>query len=84
MQNLSLSDFSPIVEVENIHTIVALLRQDCGISFLYKAAVEEDLKRGIRRQIPLEDFSVQHDFTFIWNRGSIFSKDFQSIFQALQ
>lgn len=84
LQNLSLSDFSPIVEVENIHTIVALLRQDCGISFLYKAAVEEDLERGILRQIPLEDFSVQHDFTFIWNRGSIFSKDFQSIFQALQ
>ena len=84
VKNMSILDFDNIVEVENIHTIVSLLRQDCGISFLYKAAVEQDIAEGTLKEIPLSDFKVQHDFTFIWNKDSIFSADYEKVFEELK
>lgn len=73
----------------NIHTgrakfAVSLLCQDCGISFLYKSAVENEIAKGILKQIPLSDFMVMHDFTFLWNKDSVFSKEYESIFEEFQ
>ena len=72
------------MEVENIHTIVNLLRQDCGISFLYKTAVEEEIAKGTLMQIPLSDFMIKHDFTFLWNKDSVFSAEYEQIFKELK
>lgn len=83
LKNMSIYDFPHIIEVENIHTIVSLLCEDCGISFLYKAAVEKEIQQGTLKQIPLSDFMVMHDFTFIWNKDSIFSEEYEGIFQEL-
>lgn len=84
LKNMSILNFSNLVEVGNIHTIVSLLLQDCGISFLYKAAVQQEIDNGTLIQIPLDDFRLSHDFTFIWNRDSIFSKEYEAIFQELR
>ena len=84
LKNMSVQDFSHIVEVENIHTIVSLLQEDCGISFLYKSAVEEEILKGTLQQIPLADFQMTHDFSFIWNKGSVFSKEYEAVFQELK
>lgn len=84
LNNMSTSDFSNLIEVENIHTIVSLLCADCGISFLYKAAVEEEIEKGTLMEIPLDDFKITHDFTFIWNKDSIFSNEYEKIFEELQ
>ena len=83
-KNMSVKDFRNLIEIENIHTIVQLLKDDCGISFLYKAAVEKELKEGTLVQIPLTDFMVMHDFTFLWNKDSIFSQEYEVIFDELQ
>lgn len=84
LNNMSTSDFSNLIEVENIHTIVSLLCADCGISFLYKSAVEEEISNGTLMEIPLDDFKITHDFTFIWNKDSIFSNEYEEIFEELQ
>lgn len=81
---MSVKDFRNLIEIENIHTIVQLLKDDCGISFLYKAAVAKELKEGTLVQIPLSDFMVMHNFTFLWNKDSIFSTEYESIFKELQ
>lgn len=84
LKNMSIRDFAHIIEVENIHTIVSLLLHDCGIAFLYKAAVEEEIRSRRLCQIPLSDFMAKHDFTFLWNKNSIFSKEYEEIFQELK
>ncbi len=77
VQNFSISDFEHYIQVENMHTINQLLLADCGISFLYKAAVEKELANKSIAKIPLQDFSVKHDFTFIWPKESIFSENIE-------
>ena len=62
-----------------MHTIIGLLKKDCGISFLYKIAVENELKSGILKEIPLDDFKMQHDFDIIWEKHSIYTDKYLSV-----
>ena len=45
-RGMKIEDFQHYVEVENMHTIIGFLKKDCGISFMYKVAVEDELKKG--------------------------------------
>lgn len=84
VNNLQINDFSNVSEISSMHTIVQLLTLNCGISFLYKAAVQRELQQGILREIHLSDFCVKHDFTFIWNKGSVYADIYRGICQELQ
>ena len=77
-RGLRISDFSHYAEIENMHTIISLLKKDCGISFLYKIAVEDELHSGVIKEIPLDDFRMQHDFDIIWEKQSIFTEKYIS------
>ncbi|MGN0241940.1 MAG: LysR family transcriptional regulator [Candidatus Weimeria sp.] len=72
-RDMRIDDFANIIQVENMHTIIWLTIADCGISFLYKIAAAEEIERGRLKEIHLEDFSMKHDFDFIWEKGSIYS-----------
>lgn len=76
---LHISDFIHYTQVENMHTIIDLLKKDCGISFLYKIAVENELQSGRLREISLDDFKMQHDFNIIWEKHSIYTDKYLSI-----
>ncbi len=80
LKNMSIKNFEHIIEVESMHAIVSLLKEDCGIAFLYKTAVEKELEDGSLQQIFLEDFMLIHDFTFLWNKDSIFSFEYEQIY----
>ncbi len=81
--NLSIEDFQHIAEISNINAIKALTAASCGVTFLYQAAVEKELRQGVLRKITLEDLHISHDFAFIWRRGSMFAGQYQEIFKAL-
>ena len=76
---LHISDFIHYIEIENMHTIIGLLKRDCGISFLYKIAVEKELHSGILKEISLDYFKMQHDFDIIWEKHSVYSDKYLSI-----
>ena len=78
-RGLHISDFIHYTQIENMHTIIDLLKKDCGISFLYKIAVENELQSGILREISLDDFKMQHDFNIIWEKHSIYTDKYLSI-----
>lgn len=82
-RGLRIRDFIHYTEVENMHTIIGLLKKDCGITFLYKIAVENELKSGILKEIPLRDFKMQHDFDIIWEKHSIYTDKYLSICEEL-
>lgn len=83
-RNLTVRDFRRTAQISNLHAIKTLTRKGCGVTFLYEAAVREELRNGSLRAVALEDFPLQHDFTFLWRRGSIFAGHFREIYQALQ
>lgn len=82
--NLSLHDFPDAVEISNIGAIKALVRRGCGVTFVYRAAVAEELAAGTLREIPLEDFRISHDFSFIWHKRSLYEARYRAVFACFQ
>lgn len=82
-RGIHISDFIHYTEVENMHTIISLLIKDCGITFLYQIAVENELESGILKEISLDDFKMQHDFDIIWEKHSIYTDKYLSICEEL-
>ena len=82
-RGIHISDFIHYTEVENMHTIISLLKKDCGITFLYQIAVENELESGILKEISLDDFKIQHDFDIIWEKHSIYTDKYLSICEEL-
>lgn len=82
-RGLRISDFIHYTKVENMHTIIGLLKKDCGISFLYKIAVEDELRAGTLKKIPLDDFQMQHDFDVIWEKHSIYTDKYLAICEEI-
>lgn len=83
LQNLSLSDFSHFIEVNGMHAIKSMVLADCGVAFLYKTAVREELNAGLIREIALTDFQISHSFYFIWNKNSIYTNIYRHICETL-
>ena len=42
--------------------------------------IKENLKEETK--VELEDFSVQHEFAFIWRKGSVFQEEYRKFFAA--
>lgn len=81
---LNIGDFRRCVEIGSMHIILQLLEADMGISFMYRAAAAEALSQGSLRQLRLCDFRVKHDFSFVWNKGSLFADTFRKICRELR
>ena len=79
-RNLSIHDFSGVSEIGNIPALKAVVSAGLGITFLYRSAAEEELKNGILFDVTPENFSITHDFTLIWQKGSMFASRYRTIF----
>lgn len=79
MRNHHLYEFEKHMEINSMHAIVQLLLQQCGISFLYEAAVGNELREKELKEIKIKDYNIRHDFSFIWNKGSIYTIEYQKI-----
>lgn len=82
--NLVLDEFDRTTEVTSLNIIKTLVEQDYGISFLYESAVQAECKRGTLRKIELSDDPIEHDFTFIWLKGSVFANEFRTLVKELK
>ncbi len=82
-KNLLLQDFPNLMEISNIGAMKKMVAKGQGVTFLYEAAVKEELDRGGLKRIELEDFQLTHDFTFIWRKGSIYKSYYKEMFDIL-
>jgi len=71
-QNLTLNDFSKVIEIGNINAIKQLVKNNNGITSLYEIAVKDELENGTLKKIEVDDLQKNHDFYFIWRKNSAF------------
>lgn len=83
VMGMEVENFASIVEIGGMHAILQMLEEDAGISFLYKAAAEALIQKGILQEISLQDFEVKHDFAFIWEKGSSYKEMYERVFNEL-
>ena len=78
-QNLTLNDFSKVIEIGNINAIKHLVENNNGITSLYEVAVKDELKKGTLIKIEVDDLQKNHDFYFIWRKNSAFESSYRKL-----
>ncbi len=84
VRDLSLQQFHRVTEINSLNAIINLIENDAGISFLYKAGITKQIEENKIKVIKLTDFSLYHDFSFIWNKGSLYKNEYIDIFNQLK
>lgn len=83
-QNLSVSDFSKVIEIGNINSIKYLVKNNNGITTLYEAAVKEELENGTLQKVEVSDLQKNHNFYFIWRKNSAFEELYLQILKEFK
>ncbi len=87
--NYSIASFSGVVEISNFSVIKELIRKDQGISFLYEAVVEKELKEGSVRKIDIrkphgeqeEELNLKREFNFVYRKDSHFTQKWEQFYE---
>lgn len=65
-QNLSIEDFKRRIEIGSMNVIKELCHKNVGITFMYKEAVKKEISRGYLKDIPIQNFNINHPFNLIY------------------
>lgn len=65
-QNLSISDFNIVMEIDSIATIKDLIRGGFGVSVLAKSACMSELHRGRLSLLTIENFSMMREINIVY------------------
>lgn len=78
---VNVRDFAKVAEIGDLHTMKELTKAGCGITFLYEAAVWEELNCGKLKEIKLKDFHVSREFRFVWKKGNQAAGQYRALFE---
>ena len=81
--NLLLQDFTRMMEISSIGAIKSLVMKGVGITIVYEAGVEKEVKEGRLKEVEVPGFQLYHDFSFIWRKGSIYRDYYQNMYEIL-
>ena len=82
--NFTVESFKRKCETGNINVIKELVKNNCGITFLYKAAVEKELAENQLGRINISGFSEKYEFNFVFLKDSIYKKDYLEWYNLLK
>lgn len=82
-RNIMLSDFERFVAINDLQVIKQLLAADCGLAFLPRKTVAEELSQGILKEIPLSDCHLFREYNYIWRIDSIHEPLYRFMYQKL-
>lgn len=72
-QGIPIEDIKVIAEVENNETIKKLVELGLGVSFISWKSVENELKDGLLKVIPLKDAVIRRHFYFVYHKKRVLS-----------
>lgn len=70
-KNLSRDSFNGVIEIGNMNAIKRLTEANEGITFMYYAAVKDEIHKGTLKKIDIVDFNVSHEFNFVYIKNSV-------------
>ena len=80
-RNLSVESFASTCELGSIGAIKECAAAGLGVTFLYRTAVRREIESGALRDVTPDDFRSEHDFAFVWQRGSMQEERYRSVFE---
>jgi LysR family transcriptional regulator, transcriptional activator of the cysJI operon len=82
-RNYSYKNFASLLQIGNINLIKDLVKNNFGISVIYKVAVLDELEKNELVILDFKSMSLSHEFNFIFLKDSIFSKDYLDFYNKI-
>lgn len=82
--NINMNSFKRIIEIGNISAIKDVIRNNYGITFLYKEAVKKELQEGSLCKIDISDFDVVREFNFVYLKSSLHGEEYMKWYKYFQ
>lgn len=82
--NQSINAFAKVIEIGNVQGIKTLVKQNHGITFLYEAAIRDEIEKGELEVIDLHDFHILHEFNYITLRNTVFKNQYDAFFEEMK
>lgn len=82
--NITMSSFDNFVEIGNISAIKELVRNNMGITFLYKEAVKNELEEGSLCKIKIGDFDVLREFNFVFLKNNLHKEEYMNWYNYIK
>ena len=81
--DLGIENFTHVTTIGNMNTIKEMVKNNCGITFLYKTAVLDELRNGSIQVIDLPDWQVHHEISIVWKAERLFEDTLRDLLQEL-
>lgn len=78
----TINDFNNVIEIGDMNAIKDMVALNCGITFLYKTAVEEELQNKRIKQIQIPNNIIQHEISIVWSKHLIYD-EYDTLFNEL-
>lgn len=82
--DLTIDNFKIYHEIENIPTIVKLIENDLGITFVYENVVKKQIDSGIFQTVLINHFKISRKFNFVYFSSSSLINDADNIYQTIK
>lgn len=69
--NSSLNQFKQLDEIGSLKLLKHLVKQNHGVTFIYKEAVKDELERNELKEIKVEGMSLSREFNFIYLKSTL-------------
>lgn len=79
--NLSLESLNHYIEIGNMKVIKDLVKDDFGLSFLYKESVQKELEDKTLQKINIKNFDIKREFNFVYLKGSLHGEEYNDWFK---
>ncbi len=77
--DVALDDFAGLIELGSIPVIKVVVGEGDAVTFIYRIAVEDELASGALVDVTPPDLALEHDFTGIWERGSLYGDELRAL-----
>ncbi|MEG0873676.1 MAG: LysR family transcriptional regulator [Clostridia bacterium] len=82
-RNYSPKNFSSLLQFGHINLIKDLVKNNFGISVIYKVAVLDEIKRNELSVLDVKSLNLSHEFNFIFLKDSIFASDYIDFYNKI-
>lgn len=80
---MGIETFRHVTTIGNMNTIKDMVKNGCGITFLYETAAAEDLREGLLQKINLPDWQVRHEISIVWKKDHLFEDSLRALLKEL-
>ncbi|HAX73523.1 MAG TPA: LysR family transcriptional regulator, partial [Firmicutes bacterium] len=82
--NESIEIFPNVMEIGQIKAIKELVKENLGITFIYKSGIKDELKSGELVIVEVEDFKLEREFNFVYLNSTMHEAEYLAFYQFVK